>query len=275
MTISSSTISLANGVEIPQLGLGVFQSKEGREVEDAVNWAFECGYRHIDTASIYGNEKGVGKAIEASGLNREEIFVTTKCWNEDQRQDRQKLAFDESLERLQLDYVDLYLVHWPVEGKYLETYKVLEEIYSEGRAKAIGVSNFLPHHLEDLMGHCEVVPMVNQFEHHAWLQQPRLSEICRENNIVIEAWAPIMKGKSAEDPALVEIGEKYGKGGVQVVLRWLLQNGVVAIPKSVNKDRIISNADIFDFELSADDMASIDAMDRSERLGADPNNFSF
>ncbi len=260
---------------MPSFGLGVFKSEDGSEVENAIKWALENGYRHIDTASVYRNEEGVGRAIKNSGLPREEIFVTTKCWNTDQRENRQKLAFVESLDRLQLDYVDLYLIHWPVDGKFVQTWKILEEIYQEGRARAIGISNFLEHHLEVLLPTCDVMPMVNQIEFHPWLQQPSLQELCRKHDIKIEAWSPIMKGEAATVPELVEIGSKYGKGGVQVAIRWILQKGVIAIPKSVKEDRIISNAQVFDFELSDEDMTVIDGLDRDHRYGAHPNNFDF
>ena len=267
--------TLRNGVQMPWIGLGVLYLDDGGPVEDAVRWALEAGYRHIDTASIYGNEAGVGRAIRASGVLREEIFVTTKVWNRDQGYDKALAAFEASLERLDMDYVDLYLVHWPVKELYKETWRALEDIYESGRARAIGVSNFLIHHLQDVMADARIQPMVNQVEFHPRLQQPELQAFCREHGIQLEAWRPLMKGQVLQIPELVALGEKYGKNAVQITLRWMMQRGVVAIPKSGNRDRIFSNIDIFDFELSDDDMAIIDALDRNERMGRHPDNFHF
>ena len=260
---------------MPRLGLGVFKLQEGAEVADAVVWALEAGYRSIDTAKIYANEAGVGKALRQSGVPREEIFVTTKVWNSDQGYDSTLRAFETSLSKLGMDYVDLYLVHWPVKGKYTESWKALEEIYRSGRAKAIGVSNFLVHHLEDVLEIATITPMVNQIEFHPRLQQPALQDFCRSHNIQLEAWSPIMKGRVLDIPELVSMGEKYEKNAVQVTLRWLLQKDIVAIPKSAKKDRIISNADIFDFELTDAEMNQIDGLDLDERIGPDPDNFNF
>jgi diketogulonate reductase-like aldo/keto reductase len=201
--------------------------------------------------------------------------VTTKVWNSDQGYERTLSAFEESLERLGMDYVDLYLIHWPVAEKHKDTWRAMEELYGEGRIRAIGVSNFLVHHLEDLLGSAEVVPAVNQVEWHPHLFQPDLLEYCRENRIQMEAWSPLMRGEAAHIPELQSIGERHGKTAVQVVLRWDLQHGVVTIPKSAKKDRIDSNADIFDFELSEEDMAIIDSLDKDARLGPDPDNFDF
>ena len=275
METIADTTTLHNGVKMPWFGLGVFQSKEGDEIEQAIQWALEHGYRSIDTASIYGNEQGVGKALKNSGLSREELFITTKVWNNDQGFDSTLKAFDESMARLDLDYLDLYLIHWPVKGKYKDTWLALEQLYQEQRVRAIGVSNFKVHHLKDLLNVCQVKPMVDQVEFHPRLVQPTLMDFCKSEGIQLEAWSPIMKGKVMEIPELISLGAKYGKSPVQVVLRWDLQHGVVTIPKSVQKDRIISNADIFDFELSAEDMAVIDLLDRGERVGPDPDNFNF
>lgn len=269
------TILLNNDVEMPLLGLGVFQARDGREVEQAITWALEAGYRSIDTAAAYRNEEGVGSAIRNSSVPREEIFVTTKLWNGDQRQGTMLSAFETSLEKLGLDYVDLYLIHWPVKGKYKESWRVLESIYESGRAKAIGVSNFLIHHLDDLMQDANVVPTVNQIEFHPFLQQPDLIAHCRKLGIVPEAWSPIMKGRVMQVPELVQIGEKYGKTAVQVTLRWMIQKEIITIPKSVKQARIQANGDIFDFALSDDDMAAIDNLDKNERIGPDPDNFNF
>ncbi len=267
--------TLSNGLKMPWLGLGVFESQDGKEVQQAIHTSLESGYRSIDTASIYGNEQGVGQAINSSGIPREEIFLTTKVWNTDQGFDATLEAFESSLGRLQQDYVDLYLVHWPVKEKYKETWKALELLYQQGRAKSIGVSNFLVHHLKDLLPSCEIKPMVNQVEFHPRLFQPTLLDFCKSEKIQVEAWSPIMRGKVQELPELISIGQKYGKSPVQVALRWDLQHQVVTIPKSVRPDRIASNAEIFDFKLSEEDMAVIDQLDRGERIGPDPDNFNF
>ena len=268
-------IQLSNGVSMPYLGLGVFKTRDGVEVENAVKWAIETGYRHIDTAAIYNNEKGVGNGIKNSGIPRHELFITTKIWNDNQRNGTIMEGFEESLKLLQTEYVDLYLIHWPVSEKFCATWKVLEEIYRSGRARAIGVSNFLQHHLEELFETTEIMPMVNQVECHPHLVQQPLIEFCQSHNIVYEAWSPIMRGKVNDIPLLAELSEKYHKSPVQLVLRWDLQKGIVTIPKSVHKDRIEHNADIFDFELSAEDMRRIDALDQDRHYGAHPDNFSF
>jgi diketogulonate reductase-like aldo/keto reductase len=262
---------------MPRLGLGTWRSAEGAEVERSVRWALEVGYRHVDTAAVYGNERGVGSAIRDSKLPREQVFVTTKVWNDDQRagHDAVLKAFDESLRRLGTDYVDLYLVHWPVKGKYVEAWRALERIYSTGRAKAIGVSNFLVHHLKDVLKAATVKPMVNQVEFHPRLVQRELMDFCRKNGIVQVAWSPLMKGRAGDVPLLRELAEKYGKTPSQVVLRWDLQHGVVTIPKSVRRERLVENAGLFDFELTPDEMAKVDALDRGERIGADPDHFNF
>jgi len=271
------TVTLVNGVKMPRLGLGTWRSAEGAEVEQSVRWALEIGYCHVDTAAVYGNERGAGRALRDSGVPREQLFITTKVWNDDQRagHDAVLRAFDQSLRRLGTDYVDLYLVHWPVKGKYVEAWRALEQIYSTGRAKAIGVSNFLVHHLKDVLQSATVKPTVNQVEFHPRLVQRDLLDFCRQQGIVQEAWSPLMKGKAAEVPLLRELAGKYGKTPSQVVLRWDLQHGVVTIPKSVRRERLEENADVFDFELSTDEMAKIDALDRGERIGADPDHFSF
>ena len=271
----SDAATLRNGVSMPWLGLGVLHVADGEAVENAVRWALETGYRHIDTAAIYGNEIGVGRAIKQSGVPRAEIFVTSKVWNRDQGYDQALAAFEVSLDRLEMDYVDLYLVHWPVEDKFKETWRALETIYDSGRARAIGVSNFLVHHLASLLEDARIVPMVDQVEFHPYLQQPDLQAFCREHQIQLEAWRPIMMGKVNDVPELVRLGQKYGKTPVQITLRWMIQRGVVVIPKSEQQARIQSNANIFDFELEAQDLALVDGLDRHERLGADPDNFHF
>ena len=269
------TFPLSNGVNMPYLGLGVFQSKDGPEVVNAVKWALETGYRHIDTAAVYNNEKGAGQGIKDSKVNRKDIFLVSKVWNTDQGYESTLKAFDASLKRLQTDYLDLYLVHWPVSGKYKETWRALEYLYNEGRVRAIGVSNFLKHHLEDLMLNAEIVPMVNQMEFHPYLVQQQLIDFCLQKAIQYEAWSPLMQGNVFDLEPIKKLAQEYEKTVAQIVLRWDLQKGVVTIPKSVHKDRIIANADIFDFELSPKDMILLDDMDRGKRFGSDPDNFNF
>lgn len=274
MNLSSAT-TLNNGLKMPWLGLGVFLSKEGTEVENAVKVALANGYKSIDTAAIYKNEKGVGKAIRESGIPREDIFLTSKVWNADQGYSSTMAAFEESLEKLQTDYLDLYLIHWPKGERSKETWKAMEELYQKGRMKAIGVSNFLVHHLDDFLPHCKVMPAVNQVEFHPELIQPDLLVYCQKKGIQLEAWSPIMKGRVNDVPLMQELAAKYGKTPVQIVLRWDIQKGVVTIPKSVTPERIIANADVFDFELSPEDMARIDALDRNKRIGGHPDHITF
>jgi len=271
----TSKVKLNNGIEMPMLGLGVFLSKEGTEVENAVKVALQNGYRHIDTAAIYKNERGVGKAIKESGVSREDIFLTSKVWNSDQGYTTTMSAFEESLEKLQTDYLDLYLIHWPKGKRSVESWKALEEIYKNGRVKAIGISNFLVHHLEDFLPECKIMPMVNQYEFHPELMQPDLLEYCRKHGIQPEAWSPIMKGRVNDVPLMQELAAKYNKTPVQIVLRWDLQTGVVTIPKSVTPERIISNANIFDFELNDEDMVKINGLDKNGRIGGHPDFITF
>lgn len=268
-------ITLNNGVEMPQLGFGVWQVPDD-EAEKAVATALEAGYRSIDTAAIYGNEEGTGKAIAASGVAREDLFVTTKLWNSDQGYDATLRAFDTSLEKLGLDYVDLYLIHWPVPSKdaYIDTYKAFEKIHADGRAKSIGVSNFLPDHLERLLGETSVVPAVNQIELHPHLQQQATRAFHAEQGIATEAWSPLGSGKGLlEVPAIIAIAQKHGRSPAQVVLRWHIQLGNVVIPKSVTPSRIKENIDVFDFELDPEDMAAISALNEDRRIGPDPATF--
>ncbi|MBT2487348.1 aldo/keto reductase [Streptomyces sp. ISL-96] len=262
---------------MPQLGFGVWQVPDD-EAEKAVGTAIQAGYRSIDTAAIYENETGTGKAIAASGVARDELFITTKLWNSEQGFDSTLRAFDNSLAKLGLDYVDLYLIHWPLPSKdaYVDTYKAFEKIYADGRAKAIGVSNFLPEHLERLIGETSVVPAVNQIELHPQLQQEASRAFHAKHGIATEAWSPLGQGKGLlEVPTVVAVARKHGKTPAQAVLRWHLQTGNVVIPKSVTPSRIEENLDVFDFELDADDLAAFAALDEGRRLGPDPATFDF
>lgn len=265
------TYTLSNGVEIPVMGLGVYKNVDETELETAVTSALEYGYRHIDTAKVYRNEKGVGRAIKDSGVPREEIFVTTKVWNTDQGYDKTLKAFDESLEDLDMDYIDLYLIHWPMQGTYVDTWKALEKLYKDGKVRAIGVSNFNPHHLQDLFNECEIKPMLNQVEYHPHLAQPELKTFCREHDILLEAWSPLKRGRMFDEPVLVELAEKYGKTPAQIILRWDVETGVSTIPKSVSADRVRENGDVFDFELTAEEIKKISSLNRHERVGKDPD----
>ncbi|MEV5916704.1 aldo/keto reductase [Streptomyces pseudogriseolus] len=269
-------ITLNNGVEMPQLGFGVWQVPDA-EAETAVAAALEAGYRSIDTAAIYGNEEGTGKAIARSDVPREDIFVTTKVWNSDHGYDATLKAFDASLAKLGLDYVDLYLIHWPAPARdrYVDTYKAFEKLLSDGRARAIGVSNFLPEHLERLIGETSVVPAVNQIELHPHLQQAAAREYHAEQGIATEAYSPLGSGKGIlEIPAIVAIAQKHGRTPAQVVLRWHLQLGNVVIPKSVTPSRIEENIDVFGFTLDAEDLAAISALNEDRRLGSHPAEFN-
>ncbi|MEU0806067.1 aldo/keto reductase [Streptomyces sp. NPDC005970] len=269
-------ITLSNGVRMPQLGFGVWQVPDD-EAAVAVSTALEAGYRSIDTAAIYGNEEGTGRAIAESGIARDELFVTTKLWNADQGYDSTLRAFDASLSKLGLDHVDLYLIHWPLPAvdKYVDSWKAIEKIHAEGRARAIGLSNFHPSHIQRLLSETEVAPVIDQVELHPQLQQSELRAFNARHNIATEAWSPLGQGKGLlEDARLAAIAEKHGKSPAQVVLRWHLDLGNVVIPKSVTPSRIHENIDVFDFELDAQDLAAINGMDSGNRLGPDPETFN-
>lgn len=270
--ITDSSV-LNNGVEMPWLGLGVWKAREGNETL-AVRSAIEAGYRSVDTATIYGNEEGVAEGIRQSGIDRDQLFITTKLWNADQGYETTLKAFDTSMKKLGLDTLDLYLVHWPIKGKFVDTWKAMEKLYREGFVRAIGVSNFQIHHLEELRQNSEITPVVNQVEFHPLLTQKELHAYCKERYIQLEAWSPLMQG-NLDHPLLIELGQKYGKSPAQIIIRWDLENQVVTIPKSVTPERIRQNADVFDFSLSAGDIEKISALNQNKRFGPDPDNFSF
>ncbi|MFL5358514.1 aldo/keto reductase [Archangium sp.] len=267
-----STVKLNNGVEIPRLGLGVFRAPRGEVTRQAVLSALEAGYRHIDTARIYGNERDVGAAVRESGLPRKDLFVTTKLWNEDQGYESALRACERSLKDLGLEYVDLYLIHWPVPGRRLESWRALEKLLAEGKCRAIGVSNFLENHLDQLLAHSKVVPAVNQVEQHPFLHQPSLLRYCAGKGIAVEAYSPLTKGLRLGDPRVVELARKYGKSPAQVLIRWCLQHDLVVIPKSVHAERIRENASVFDFSLSPEDLRKLDGLNEDLYTGWDPTD---
>ncbi|MDD7968453.1 aldo/keto reductase [Actinomycetospora lemnae] len=268
-------IELNNGATIPQLGFGVFQI-DPSDTADTVQQAFDAGYRHIDTAQMYGNEAEVGEAIAKSGLPRDELWITTKCNNSNHGYDDAQRALDESLQKLGLDRVDLYLIHWPLPGKdlYVETWKGFEKAHADGKARTIGVSNFQPHHLDRLLEETDTVPAINQIELHPHMQQAALRSYHERHGIRTEAWSPIGQGRGLLDaPELGEIAQAHGKSPAQVVLRWHIQIGNIIFPKSVTPERIRENMAIFDFELTHEDMQKIEGMEKAERLGPDPDKF--
>ncbi|WP_054950932.1 aldo/keto reductase [Numidum massiliense] len=269
-------VKLNNGIAMPQLGFGVWQVEDDK-VTAAVEKALAVGYRSIDTAKVYENEAGVGKALKQSGIPREDIFLTTKVWNSDQGYEQTLKAYDESLKRLGTDYVDLYLIHWPTPeyDTYVDTYKALEKLYKDGTVRAIGVCNFESEHLERLFNECEIKPVLNQVECHPYFAQKPLKQFCAEHDIYVEAWSPLDQGGEVlQDEAVRTIADAHGKSPAQVVLRWHLQQQTIVIPKSVTPSRIEENYDVFDFVLTDEEMATIDGLDRGARRGPHPNDMN-
>ncbi len=268
----NSKCRLNNGYEMPYFGLGVYKAAPGKETIEAVSYALEIGYRLIDTAAVYGNEKEVGIAVRQSGIPREEIFITTKLWNDDHGYESALKAFDESLKRLNLDYVDLYLIHWPVPRLRKDSWKALEKIYSEGRCKSIGVSNYMIKHLEEMRDYAEIIPAVNQVEFSPFLYQKELLEYCKSKNIEVEAYSPLARMKKKNNPVVNSIARKYNKTHAQILIRWCLEHKLISIPKSSNKKRIKENADVFDFSLNDDDMKQLDSLNENFRVSWDPSD---
>ena len=270
-----STKTLANGIEMPRVGLGVYKMTDRDETLQAITTALEVGYRAIDTAALYYNEEEVGEAIRHSAVPREDIFVTTKVWNSDQGYDNTLRAFETSLKKLNMDYVDLYLTHWAVEGKYVDTYRAIERLYDEKLIRVPGVSNHHEHHLKEILASCNVAPMVNQIELHPYLNQTSLRAFCAEKNIAVTAWSPLGRGNVLTDATIVNIANQYGVTPAQIILRWHLQNDVIIIPKSVTPSRIKENSELFHFELTKETMEQLNEINRNERFGQNPDNFKF
>jgi len=268
----ASMAKLNNGVEIPFLGLGVYQINPGAETEKAVRWALEAGCRHIDTAQFYGNEKSVGEAIRKSGIPREEIFVTTKVQNKNQGYDKTIATFHESLKKFGFNYIDLYLIHWPVENKRHDTWRAMEILLDEKKCRAVGVSNYTIRHLEELLDASSVIPVINQVEFHPFLYQKELLEFCRSNQIQMEAYSPLTQGRRLDDKTLVSIASKYSKTTAQILIRWALQHDIVVIPKSADKNHIEENAAVLDFNISDEDMQVLDSLDEDYRVCWNPTN---
>lgn len=278
-----STYKLSNGVEIPMVGFGTWQTPNGEVAVSSVEEALKVGYRHIDTAAVYGNEESVGIAIKNSGLKREDIFLTSKVWNANQGYETTIKAFEESLKKLQVNYLDLYLIHWPVPKVFKEnweetsigTWKAIEKLYKEGKIRSIGVSNFKPHHIRNLIDNCEIVPMVNQIQLSPGVDQKETIEYCIENNILVEAYSPLATGKIFEVKEIINMAAKYKKSVSQIALRWSIQNGYLPLPKSVTSSRIKENTEIFDFELSKEDMEYINKLKETGVSKVDSDNISF
>jgi diketogulonate reductase-like aldo/keto reductase len=267
-----SRITLNNGNQIPILGIGTYLADNGGEAKNAVLRALEIGYRHIDTAMMYNNEADIGTAIEESEIPREEIFLTSKLWNSDHGFDRALDAFQASLDRLRVDYLDLYLIHWPVPDLRLDSWRALEKLYADGKCRTIGVSNYMINHLEELLNACDTIPMINQVEFSPYLYLRDLLHFCRDHEIQLESYSPLTKGRMLNDPALIAIAKKYGKSTAQILIRWVLQHDVVAIPKSSNTDRITENSDIFDFSISDKDMELLNSFHKSMHTSWDPSS---
>ncbi|KXH79313.1 aldo/keto reductase [Sporosarcina sp. HYO08] len=271
----TETKTLVNGVEMPKLGLGVYKMTNPAETIEAITYAIQAGYRAIDTAQLYYNETETGEAVRLSGVPREELFITSKVWNSDQGYDETLRAFEQSLEKLGLDYLDLYLTHWPVEEKFVDTYRAIERLYEEKLLRATGVSNHHAHHLEKIFATANVQPMVNQIEVHPRLTQEPLRKFCKEHEIAVTAWSPLARGRLLPEPSIKHISKKYNKTPAQIIIRWHLQNELIVIPKSVTPERIQSNIEVADFELTLSEMKTIDALNLNERTGQNPDTFSF
>jgi len=279
----SDVFKLNNGYEIPCVGYGTFQTPDGESVVNGVKEAINAGYKHIDTAYFYDNEKGVGRAIKESGVKREDLFITSKLWNSDRGYESAKIAFEKTMDNLDLEYLDLFLIHWPANKKQFdnaeeinaETWRAFEEIYESGRVKAIGLSNFLPHHIDELMKTAKIKPMVNQIEFHPGFAQIECAEYCIKNDIVVEAWSPLGRKDALNNGTLIELGKKYNKTTAQICLRWVLQHGILPLPKSVTPSRIVENSKIFDFEISSEDMKIIDNIPYCGGQCANPDEVDF
>ena len=279
----TDTFALHNGYKIPCVGFGTWQTPDGETAVQAVKSAIKNGYRHIDTAAVYQNEVGVGQGIIASGVDRKELFVTSKVWNTERGYEKTIAAFHQTLSDLQLDYLDLYLIHWPAIAKQYdnweqlnaETWRAMEDLYKAGKIKAIGVSNFLPHHLESLLERCNITPMVNQIEFHPGYMQKETVDYCQQHQILVEAWSPLGNGKLLSNPLLQEIAQKYDKSVAQLCIRWVLQHDLLPLPKSITPERIQQNADVFNFDISAEDMNKIDSMAYCGGSGLNPDDIDF
>lgn len=274
MELKTNTRRLSNGVEMPLIGFGTFKIPEGEEVIATVKQALEAGYRHIDTATAYRNERGVGQGIKESGIPREEIFLVSKLWNRDQGYESTLKAFEKTLKELDTDYLDLYLIHWPKDLNK-QSWKAMEELYKAGKVRTIGVCNFMVHHLKDLIEDCEINPMVNQIELHPQFPETPVRAYCDIKNIAVEAWGPLMQGKIFQIDLMRDIAEKHNKTIAQIAIRWHFQQGIISIPKSSKRERIISNAQIFDFHLDNEDMERIATLNTATRIGKDPDHITF